>query len=1520
MSRLLRYFLSVFIACLFGAVFFTHSVAAATCDISTNTTIDAAYVETNSCDAITLTGTPTIAWSGTIDTGRAVAVSINSGTVTFSGALALGNAGSSVTVASGATVTHAVSDTTGVQITAPTVTVVGTIDASSKGCVGNSSGTAFGPNVSTGICASGTSGYGQNDRAGAGHGGAGGQSIYGVTGGATYGSNTNPSLLGSGGGGIGSGNVGGTGGGLVRLVVSGTLTISGSVRTNGGNGANQYTGGGSGGSIYINAGTLAGLGTVVSNGGTAGNEGGGGGGGRIAVFYGSVTTFSFTSVSATGGVRTSAIGGDGSGQSGSTFILDRTTDDGGGTLRITSGLDFVSGGDYSRSAIIAYPGSQLTCNSPGSLTIQATSVVLNGATISCASTLTSLVVSSTEILWMSGATVSFTGSVTNALFLGAQGINSTSSVFTLSNTQLTTFAATSSWQNASSTVNVTKIGAQTEFQVPLSTTFTNFSFNTGGPALSGTSSLILPENISLSLVSSTLVGNVSSTFADLSIDANSTISADSRGCAPASGGVLASGPNVLTGVCATSTSGYGPNDRAGAGHGGAGGQSIYAVAGGVTYGSSTNPSLLGSGGGTAGGQSAGGTGGGLVRLRVTGTLTLNGLVKANGGNAVNPTYGGGGSGGSVYIHVGTLAGTGRVSTNGGAAGNEGGGGGGGRIAILYSQLSSFDLSDAFVTSTGGLRSGSDSAGKGSVGSVYTFQTNTTPSLPSSLGPAGLVNGSTTGTNTPTFSFTLSDPDVADTVKYQIQIDDSADFGSPVVSYTSALAAQGSQTFLVGQAAGTGAYAVGSSGQTLASGSYYWQVKTIDAVAAESAYVLANSGSIAFVVDTTVRNIQFSAASGSGLESVPSGDIFVSLDQTHFESVTVSYAVTAGNADGSGVDYTLASGTATITAGQTSTTIPFTIVNDSIDESNETLTITLSAPVYASLGATTDFAYTITDDDTAAVTFADISALTATEGGAGDSFTVVLGSAPTSTISIGFTTSTYGVTLSTSTVAFTDANWSTPVTVTVSAASDAIYEGSHTATVTPSISGTGYGYADLSLSAFMAAVTDNDAAGVTLAPTTLSVAEGSLTAGTYTAVLTSQPTSTVRISFATSTNGVTLDAAYVEFTSSNWSVPQTVSLLATDDDVAEGLHEASVLSSASVLSGFALGYMTGDLTIAPVVASITDNDSPGVFVSAATASVKEGSDVDTYTVVLTTAPTSTVSVALALSNDQVTLSASTLVFTAGNWSVPQTITVTAANDGAFEAQTTAIITHAATSEGVGYVPGLAIGSVTVTVNDNDNPGGGGVGASIGIAIPLPIPLPMPPVVAVPSVPDPAPRDPDTGSYAPGGQVLGDGTPVPPALVRAISRDADAYRVRLSDADRDRLAAFVKNGVSKETAALGPGERAALIRDVFETVGRAVPDTDLAKLADRQIPAARNLSKEQKLQPRALSTFQTIYGRKPDFKNAEENLAWNTLMYRIRFPRDLGVEKDGIKEFKSLFGRDPKDPFQWAAVRVLGYVKK
>ncbi|MCK4944876.1 MAG: hypothetical protein KAS59_01270, partial [Alphaproteobacteria bacterium] len=89
-----------------------------------------------------------------------------------------------------------------------------------------------------------------------------------------------------------------------------------------------------------------------------------------------------------------------------------------------------------------------------------------------------------------------------------------------------------------------------------------------------------------------------------------------------------------------------------------------------------------------GGRASGGRGGGAVKLTVSGTTTVTGIISANGANA--GAYSGGGSGGSVYIITGTFAGAGTITSNGGVGVSPptGGGGAGGRIALYYTTDSS----------------------------------------------------------------------------------------------------------------------------------------------------------------------------------------------------------------------------------------------------------------------------------------------------------------------------------------------------------------------------------------------------------------------------------------------------------------------------------------------------------------------------------------------------------------------------------------------------------------------------------------------------------------------------------------------------------------------------------------------------------------------------------------------------------------------------------------------------------------
>lgn len=138
---------------------------------------------------------------------------------------------------------------------------------------------------------------------GAGHGGAGGAGSSGAAGKA-YDSKTLPADPGSGGGGGRTTGVGGAGGGYVNIVAS-SMTINGSINTNGGSGSSPggSGGGGSGGAVLLEATYFSGDGVILSTGGPGGTKGGGGGGGIISIDVsgsGNTCDLSFSVVGGTG--------------------------------------------------------------------------------------------------------------------------------------------------------------------------------------------------------------------------------------------------------------------------------------------------------------------------------------------------------------------------------------------------------------------------------------------------------------------------------------------------------------------------------------------------------------------------------------------------------------------------------------------------------------------------------------------------------------------------------------------------------------------------------------------------------------------------------------------------------------------------------------------------------------------------------------------------------------------------------------------------------------------------------------------------------------------------------------------------------------------------------------------------------------------------------------------------------------------------------------------------------------------
>jgi Rieske Fe-S protein len=97
----------------------------------------------------------------------------------------------------------------------------------------------------------------------------------------------------------------------------------------------------------------------------------------------------------------------------------------------------------------------------------------------------------------------------------------------------------------------------------------------------------------------------------------------------------------------------------------------------------------------------------------------------------------------------------------------------------------------------------------------------------------------------------------------------------------------------------------------------------------------------------------------------------------------------------------------------------------------------------------------------------------TEGGATDTYTVVLGSAPAANVTIALDNTNQQVNNNVSTLTFTPANWNIAQTVTVTAANDTAGEGSHTGVIQHTVSSPDTNYNNLALNPIIVVITDND---------------------------------------------------------------------------------------------------------------------------------------------------------------------------------------------------------------------------------------------------------------------------------------------------------------------------------------------------------------------------------------------------------------------------------------------------------------
>ena len=249
--------------------------------------------------------------------------------------------------------------------------------------------------------------------------------------------------------------------------------------------------------------------------------------------------------------------------------------------------------------------------------------------------------------------------------------------------------------------------------------------------------------------------------------------------------------------------------------------------------------------------------------------------------------------------------------------------------------------------------------------------------------------------------------------------------------------------------------------------------------------------------------------------------------------------------------------------------------------------------------------------------------------ASDTYTLALESKPANneSVTVSISSSSANVVVDPSLLTFSERGISQPVTVTAIADKDA--EPNASATLTHTVRGADY--ENVRADKVTVTVREEDTHGLTITlDMDLTLDRLDLTEGesdeTYTVRLNSQPTDTVTIQLRSDSNELTVKPSQLKFTAGDWNIDQTVRVTAEHDD--DGEHDPTMTITHSASGG---GYngVSKDVTV-----TVTDDDvgEKGVRLTHRSLTITEGGPEDSYTLALQTEPTGTVSVRVALDED------------------------------------------------------------------------------------------------------------------------------------------------------------------------------------------------------------------------------------------------------------------------------------------------
>lgn len=336
-----------------------------------------------------------------------------------------------------------------------------------------------------------------------------------------------------------------------------------------------------------------------------------------------------------------------------------------------------------------------------------------------------------------------------------------------------------------------------------------------------------------------------------------------------------------------------------------------------------------------------------------------------------------------------------------------------------------------------------------------------------------------------------------------------------------------------------------------------------------------------------------------------------------------------------------------------------------------------------------------------------------ESGTTDTFTVVLGTAPSGNVVFDLTdndTDNSEISYTPTSLTFTTGNWNTAQTVTVTGQNEVIDDGNQTSSITVAVntgSTADAGYDALASKSVSVTTVDNDLAGMTASPSGGSTAVSETgTTDTITVVLDTLPASNVVVDVtASDTTEATVSPSSLTFTTGNWNSAQTVTVTGVDDDVADGnittivtlaINDGSSSDEYDPVSNITLSVSTADDDEAKLQFRHAGSDGTNTTVS-------ENGTTDTMMLRLASEPTANVVVNLASTDTtEFTLSPSSATYTPSNWNSFQYITVTPVDDniidGTISAYANAVIDTAGTLDSA-YDSATTVGK-PVSIEDDD----------------------------------------------------------------------------------------------------------------------------------------------------------------------------------------------------------------------------